>query len=133
MNRKIKKRVCVMDTLVGRGVFARRAFDARRVIGEIDGRVMPADVESDYIMDLDGKAGLDPVRPFRFLNHSCEPNCELLLWKYRRDRDDGVHRLWLQTTREISIGDELTIDYEWPAATSLRCLCGSALCRGWVA
>jgi hypothetical protein len=35
--------------------------------------------------------------------------------------------------RAIRRGEQITIDYGWPAEEgSLRCLCGAAKCRGWV-
>ena len=131
-NGKLQKRVKVKKTKIGRGVFARRSLDVDTIIGEIDGQVMDADFVSDYCIDLGGKAGLDPMAPFRFLNHSCEPCCELVLWKRRKDTDEKLPRVWLVATRDIEEGEELTIDYGWPKEQALRCLCGSKNCRGWV-
>ncbi len=130
---KLRKRVKVKMTKVGRGVFARRSIEADAIIGEIDGHIMNADFESDYGMDLGGKAVLDPLPPFRFLNHSCEPNCELVQWKRRKVRGKKLPKLWLVATREIQVGEELTIDYSWPEEAAVPCLCGSEQCRGWVA
>lgn len=129
---KVKKRVKVKKTLVGRGVFARRGFSANDVIGEITGEIMDTDFESDYCMDLDGKAVLEPGWPFRFLNHSCEPNCQLLLWKHQKNRGQKTRRLWLKAARDLVAGEELTIDYAWPAEAAVPCLCGADSCRGWV-
>jgi hypothetical protein len=130
--RKVKKRVKVKKTSVGRGVFARRGFASDAVIGEITGQIMGTDFESDYCMDLDGKAILEPSWPFRFLNHSCEPNCRLMLWKHQKVNGDKIRRLWLSATREVVAGEELTIDYAWPADAAVPCLCGAETCRGWV-
>ena len=130
---KLRKRVKVKMTKVGRGVFARRPIVADAVIGEIDGQIMNTDFESDYCMDLGGKAVLEPFPPFRFLNHSCEPNCELVLWKRRKGGGKKIPRLWLVATREIARGEELTIDYSWPEDVAVVCQCGSERCRGWVA
>lgn len=60
----------------------------------------------------------------RFLNHSCQPNCELFFW----ETDDLTpnDRLWLQALRPIEPGEELTIDYAWPADAAIRCACGAA-------
>jgi hypothetical protein len=130
--RKVKKRVKVKKTSVGRGVFARQGFAADAVIGEITGQVMDTGFESNYCMDLDGKAILEPGWPFRFLNHSCEPNCQLILWKFQRLKGQKIRRLWLSATRDVVAGEELTIDYAWPADAAVRCLCGADSCRGWV-
>ena len=129
---KALKNVKVKKTKIGRGVFARQAFKRETVIGEIDGEVMGPDHYTEYGMDLDGKAVLEPSTPFRFLNHSCEPNCELMLWKERTVGGKKLSRLWLLTIRDIEEGEEMTIDYAWPEEDPIRCLCGAESCRGWV-
>lgn len=40
--------------------------------------------------------------------------------------------VWVETLRDILPGEELTIDYAWPAEKAARCLCGSPKCRGWI-
>lgn len=130
--RKEHPQVKVKRTPLGKGVFARNSFSPEDVIGEIDGEIMETGHTSDYCMDLDGKALLEPSWPFRFLNHSCEPNCELMLWKHRRVGGKKVYRMWLLAIGEIEKGQEMTIDYGWPAEQALRCLCGADSCRGWV-
>src|SRR6056297_182153 len=130
---KLKKRVKVKQTTVGRGVFARREFGADAVVGEITGEVWGTDYESSYCMDLGGKALLEPSSPFRFLNHCCQPNCQLMLWKYHKVGGRKLPRLWLSTIRDIEAGEELTIDYAWPVSAAVVCLCGADGCRGWVA
>ena len=129
---KAHDRVQVKQTMIGQGVFAHRLFKTDSVIGEIKGHIMDADFESHYCIDLDGKAGMEPVAPFRFLNHSCEPNCEIVLWKRRKDGGKTVPRVWLIAIRKIRTGEELTIDYGWPKEVAVPCLCGSKQCRGWV-
>ena len=124
--------VSVESTKIGQGVFARRPLAADTIVGEIEGHVVSADFESDYCIDLGGKAGMDPLPPYRFLNHSCEPNCEILLWKRRKGCDKKTSRVWLVTTKDVGIGEEFTIDYGWPKESAIPCLCGSAACRGWV-
>lgn len=67
----------------------------------------------------------------RFLNHSCAPNCDVVV-------DDG--RLWIETIRAVAPGDELTYDYAFvleerhtPAAKRrYPCHCGAATCRGTI-
>lgn len=130
--RKLRKRIKVKKTIVGRGVFARRAIAADAVIGEITGKIMGTDFESNYCMDLDGQAVLEPASPFRFLNHSCDPNCQLVLWKRHKVNGHKIRRLWLQARRDVAAGEELTIDYAWPEEAAVPCRCGAAGCRGWV-
>ena len=116
-----KDGVEVRKTAIGRGVFARRGFKKEAIIGEITGDVMPVEFESSYCMDLDDKGVLEPSRPFRFLNHSCMPNCELVHWKHRKVDGRKVPRLWLSAIRRIKKGEELTIDYAWPAEAAIPC------------
>lgn len=124
--------VRVETATVGRGVFARRRLPAGFVVGEIRGRVMdghPADPQ--YCMELGSGRILEPGPPFRFLNHSCDPNCELFYWE-PHDDPTQEDRLWLQTIRPIHTGEELLIDYRWPADAAIPCQCGTPACRGWV-
>jgi SET domain-containing protein len=122
----------VRKTAVGRGLFALSSFSAETFLGEVMGEVRPNDHYSDYCIDMAGKALLEPDRPFRFLNHSCEPNCELIQWKVQRVNGLRLPRLWLKTLRDIAVGEELTIDYAWSADQAIECMCGSAKCRGFV-
>jgi hypothetical protein len=112
----------------GRGVFATRAFSADVLIGEVQGEVITdADYGSQNCMDLGDYGVLEPAPPFQYLNHSCEPNCELQ-WELDRKRP----RVYVQSTRPIAIGEQLTLDYAWPADEAIPCQCQSAGCRGWV-
>jgi hypothetical protein len=40
--------------------------------------------------------------------------------------------VWLQTLRPIATGEELTIDYCWPASSAIPCACPTSKCRGWI-
>ena len=55
--------------------------------------------------------------------------CELLIWEFE---DSQERQLSVHSIREISAGEELTIDYAWPADAAFHCLCGSKSCRGWI-
>ena len=123
--------VRVGRTPLGRGVFARRRFRPQHVIGVVRGQVIDdPDYSSDYCIELNEGRGLEPAAPFRFLNHSCEPNCELFSWE--TDEAAPPDRLWLQALRSIEPGEELTIDYAWPAGAAIPCGCGAVACRGWI-
>jgi hypothetical protein len=41
-------------------------------------------------------------------------------------------RVAVETLRSIVAGEELTIDYGWPAEQAIPCGCGAEDCRGWV-
>lgn len=76
-----------------------------------------------YLYGLDdGKTVIDGEGLGAYLNHSCDPNCEV---------DEIKGRVWLFALRDIAAGEELVWDYnlyddEHPAP----CHCGSPNCRG---
>jgi SET domain-containing protein len=122
----------IAETHVGLGVFARRRLEADFVLGEIHGEHLDDHPEdSSYVMELPSSRLLEPAPPLRFLNHSCDPNCEIFYW----EADEGEvqeDRLWLTTIRPIEPGEQLLIDYGWPADAAIPCRCGAACCRGWI-
>jgi uncharacterized protein len=70
----------------------------------------------------DGKTVIDGEGLGAYLNHSCDPNCEI---------DEVKNRAWIFALRDIAAGEELLWDYnlygdEEPAP----CYCGSPKCRG---
>ena len=126
--------VCLGPSPYGLGVFSLRSFGIHELIGPIRGTVIddPA-YESDYCMELGEHSTLEPESPFRFVNHSCEPNCELL--EVESESDDPAARvgqLWLEALCDIPVGEQLTIDYAWPAWAAVPCHCGSPTCRKWI-
>jgi len=118
----------------GRGVFAKRAIRKGTLVGLVQGKVIDdAEYYSDYCIDLGGTLSLEPQTPFCYLNHCCEPNCQLLLTE-KRNKDGSLapSTVHVKTLRGIKLGEELTIDYAWDSVKPLRCLCGAASCRGWI-
>lgn len=67
----------------------------------------------------------------RFINHSCDPNCEAVIY-------DG--RVWIEAVRTIQPGEELAYDYQYErdgeADDSWErlyvCRCGASNCRGTI-
>jgi hypothetical protein len=68
----------------------------------------------------------------RFLNHSCDPNCEAV------EEDD---RIFIESKRTIHAGEELVYDYAYAredvenikdAERLYVCRCGTAKCRGTI-
>jgi len=111
----------------GMGVFAVREFKTGEVVGELTGRVVEdLGYESDYCIEIDSRISLEPDEPFRFINHSCRPNCELACF------EEGSSEIWIEVIRDIDPGEELSIDYGWPANSAIACGCGSPDCRGWI-
>ncbi len=128
----------------GRGVFALQDIPKGEVIIEYTGEIItwkeaqrrpPHDPEQPnhtfffHIDDkrvIDGGAGGNTAR---WINHSCDPNCEA---------DEVGGRIFIKSVRKIRAGEELNYDYgliiderytpklkaEYP------CWCGSKRCRG---
>ena len=44
----------------------------------------------------------------------------------------GLPEIWIEAIAEINPGDQLTIDYGWPADSAIPCRCGAINCRGWI-
>lgn len=76
----------------------------------------------DETFDLDGSVDWNPAR---FLNHSCESNCETLI-------EDG--RVWIVASRDIKAGEELTFNYCYDLEDykEYPCLCGAPRCVGYI-
>lgn len=118
----------VGSSRVGFGLYARCEFDKEERLAEVGGEVIyDPNYESDYCIELTKHETLEPAEPFRFLNHSCEPNCELV-W----EEVQGDMRVYVEALRCIAPGEELTIDYAWPRESAIPCHCQSTWCRGWV-
>jgi uncharacterized protein len=128
----------------GRGVFAlRRIRKGTRIIEYLGDRVSHREADRRYdhksvednhtflfIVDrgvvIDGGANGNDAR---FINHSCDPNCESVI-------DD--RRVFIEAVRTIRPGDELTYDYQIgrdkedpPNVDEIfACRCGAGGCRG---
>ncbi|KAL0322708.1 UNVERIFIED_CONTAM: Histone-lysine N-methyltransferase ASHH1 [Sesamum angustifolium] len=81
-----------------------------------------------YIISLNANYFIDATKKgsfARFINHSCEPNCETRKWTVL-----GETRVGIFAKIDISVGTELAYDYnfEWYGGVAVRCLCGAANC-----
>lgn len=72
--------------------------------------------------DLDGAKGENPAR---YINHSCDPNCEAFIEK---------GRIFIFSKKAIKKGEELTYNYGFDLETweDHPCLCGSDNCVGFI-
>ncbi|KAK9063076.1 hypothetical protein SSX86_016946 [Deinandra increscens subsp. villosa] len=77
-------------------------------------------LNANYYIDATKKGSLG-----RFINHSCQPNCETRKWTVL-----GETRVGIFATQDISVGTELAYDYnfEWYGGINVRCLCGAPNC-----
>ncbi len=70
----------------------------------------------------DGKTIIDGEGIAAYLNHSCDPNCEV---------DEIKDRVWIFAIRDIAAGEELLWDYNlYDDDDPAPCHCGSPKCRG---
>lgn len=132
--------VRLQQTAVGTGVFANRFFEVGDTVGWITGEIFHDPRHSSpYCVELGAALSIEPHPPFRFLNHSCDPNCYFVSEMTDEQIAAAVaigeqldRLLALDVRRTIYPGEELTIDYQWPAESAIPCQCGSDKCRGWV-
>ena len=124
----MNKAVMVARSFAGSGVFAKRDFKQGTMIGEVVGEYKLG-YDGEYAIEIDDDYSLEPAAPFRFLNHSCHPNAQLLT----DTRKNGPYlRMFVGALRRIRAGDEITIAYGWDAVDAVACQCGSKKCLGWV-
>jgi len=129
----------------GKGVFATRRipkgtrlieYKGERISWEEADRRYDDDIQPHhtFLFAVDDKTVIDGGRygnDARWINHSCDPNCEAV-------DEDG--RIFIETIRDIEPGEELTYDYSYildephTAAVKARypCRCGSPKCRGTI-
>jgi SET domain-containing protein len=128
----------------GRGVFAKRKIPkGTRVIEYLGERILVEEFCRDpegteparvYALYLDENTVIDGAlngNDARFVNHSCDPNCEA----YCVDE-----RVYIYAMSDIARGEELTFDYKLAVmrnrpgdiqdSNAHICRCGSANCRG---
>ncbi|KAH3751882.1 hypothetical protein DPMN_186487 [Dreissena polymorpha] len=65
----------------------------------------------------------------RFINHSCDPNCETQKWTV-----NGVLRVGFFVRKPVKKGEEITFDYKYEVygKEAQKCFCGTSVCRGWL-
>lgn len=89
-------------------------------------------LNDDYV--IEGAIGGNEAR---FINHSCDPNCEALVIE-DEDGDPAKDQIVIESIRPIRAGEELTYDYgietDEEATPDLlqkwKCRCGAKACRG---
>ncbi len=140
MRRKYAVRVRVWvhkSPIAGLGLFAARDIKPGTRILRYLGEKIPKDVSTQrlthgnvYIFtfndryDIDGKIRRNTAR---YINHSCDPNCDV---------DITTRAIWIVALRHIRDGEELTYNYgyEYDPATyrDFPCRCGAKHCRDYI-
>lgn len=112
-----------------RGVFAASDLPKGMRVIEYTGRKLSYDQaeysKSDYLFQVNRKTFIDGRNTARYINHSCYPNCEIIISK---------GRIWIDTTRPIRKGEELAYNYSFDLKESkdYPCACGSEKCVGFI-
>lgn len=86
-----------------------------------------------YIMELGSGLFVDGRHRgncSRYINHSCDPNCELQRWVVK-----GRMHIGIFAKREIFPGEALSYDYQFDTQETevFKCYCGTGKCRGTMA
>ena len=128
----------------GSGVYAtRRIRKGTRIVEYLGDRITHAQADARYeakgqddghtfLFVVDGRTVIDAGvngNDARFINHSCDPNCETVI----EDR-----RVFIEALRTIQPGEELGYEYglTWESTddpkelANYACRCGAAACRG---
>jgi SET domain-containing protein len=128
----------------GKGVFALRPIQAGETVIEYRGELIswkealrrhphdPQDPNHTFYFHVDDGRVIDAKNggnASRWINHSCDPNCE---------SDEAGGRVFIKARRDLRVGEELVYDYRLTLDERLTpslkrqyaCRCGSPHCRG---
>lgn len=119
----------------GRGVFARKPIEKRKLIAQYTGKVVHyTDIDLEkydgYLMDYDEEHAIVPHLEeigAHLFNHSCNSNCFI----YPHES-----HIFFTTVKDITPNEELTIHYLYPPLSfgckncTHKCSCGSEICTG---
>src|SRR5215831_10004349 len=135
-----------VSPIQGLGAFATREIPAgTRLIEYAGERLTPAEADARYpdghderhhtfLFAIDDDVVIDAAvngNEARFINHSCDPNCDAVIEN---------KRIWITTVRDVAPGDELAYDYKYVLEERhtpgrkrrFPCHCGATNCRGTI-
>lgn len=128
----------LVKTSIGYGVATESFIPAGDFVIEYTGEMLygsDADVPNDrrYQVELPAPAGplnqrlyidaLHSGNASRFINHSCDPNCEMYAWSWV-----NTFRLGIFAKRDIEPHTELCFTYTKGSLDLFKCQCGSRKC-----
>ncbi len=118
----------------GSGLFAMEGIEKDDYVIEYVGKIEYKRREKNYVMKINGMNsrinGNKNGGPAQYINHSCNPNCELVQWGV-----DGLPRMSFFAKKNIKSGMEFTFDYNWDWVSGQLqtvCLCRSNNCDGYI-
>ena len=134
------------SSIQGQGAFATRVIrKGARIIEYIGERISQSQADDRYddttmsrhhtfLFNVDEDTVIDAAHEgndARFINHSCDPNCQAFL--------EG-DRIYIYALRDITVGEELSYDYSYDRTEDMGeaeermyiCRCGTAKCRGTI-
>ncbi|QRO00310.1 SET domain-containing protein-lysine N-methyltransferase [Archangium violaceum] len=134
------------SSIQGQGAFATRPIrKGARIIEYVGQRISQAEADERYddtsmsrhhtfLFNVDEDTVIDAAyegNDARFINHSCDPNCQAFL--------EG-DRIYIYALRPIAEGEELCYDYAYDRTEDMGeeeeqlyvCRCGAATCRGTI-
>ena len=97
---------------------------ANRYLTDTDTPVYFFQLDSQTVIDSGAMGSMA-----RFINHSCDPNCNTEIWKV-----GGERRVAIVSSRAIRMGTEVTINYQFESFGLQQhpCLCGAVNCTGFL-
>jgi SET domain-containing protein len=137
MKKAVHQHVKVRRAAHGLGLFAAGPINKGEMIGEYWGEVI-TEAEANrrggkYLFELENEMAIDGKTRRnipRYINHSCNPNCE-------PQEDVAKRRVFIVARRNIAAGEELAYNYgkeywlEHIKPHKCRCGCGGRGARRW--
>jgi SET domain-containing protein len=118
----------------GKGLCAMEDIEKDDYVIDYVGKIEYKRRESNYIMKIN-RMNLSIIGdknggPAQYINHSCDPNCELVQLGV-----GGLPRMCFFAKKNIRNGMEFTFDYNWDwlsGQVQTVCLCGSDNCDKYI-
>jgi hypothetical protein len=128
---KVRVRVGT-SRIAGKGLFAAQQIKkGTRIIQYIGQRISKEETAerlyqgNQYIFEFNDRYNIDGKtlkNKARYINHSCDPNCDILITK---------RTIWIVAKRDIQAGEEFSYNYGFTAKQH-RCQCGAKNCCGYI-
>jgi len=143
-NVRRKRLTFARSPIHGWGLFTQEPIDADEMVIEYVGEIIgnrladyreekyeESGIGSSYLFRLDAEQVIDATKKgniARFMNHSCDPNCNAKVIPH-----NGFMKIAVYALRPIAVGEEITYDYKFPyEEDKIPCFCKSPKCRVWL-